>query len=134
MKQQVMDLMSLLADSRLKEKDGTHNTLMRVRLAEICTVPIWVTTANLPFGSLTLANILVVIEVNNDIEHIIWSVAPVSIIYFEGVIETGGTKEEKTENLESKPIGLRVSEEGIPAILENNLSWPSWVILTWCAE
>ena len=83
-----MDLMSLLIDSKLKEKDGTHKTLVRVRLAEICTVPIWVTTTNFPFGSLTLADILAVIEMNNDIEPIIWLVAPVSIIYFEGIIET----------------------------------------------
>jgi len=74
----------LLTDKRLKEKEGTHKTLVSVRCAEIWTVPMWVTRANWPFGSLTLVERVVVIEVNNEMELIIWSMAPVSIIHVWG--------------------------------------------------
>jgi len=70
MKQQGIDLMSLLTDNKLNEKEGTHNTLVRTRWAEIWTVPIWVTAANFPFGSLTVVETLAVIEVKKEIEQI----------------------------------------------------------------
>jgi hypothetical protein len=44
---------SLLAEIRLKEKDGTHKTSVRIKDAEILTVPICVTEASWPFGNLT---------------------------------------------------------------------------------
>jgi predicted Zn-dependent protease len=92
MKQKWMDFMSFLSNNKLKEKNRTHKTFVRRRLAGIWTVPIWVTTSNFSFGSLTLVDILAVIEVKREMEQIIWSVATVSIIHLEWLLETGGTK------------------------------------------
>jgi hypothetical protein len=39
-RQQQRDLVSLLAESRLKENDGMHNTSVRIKSLEIQTVPI----------------------------------------------------------------------------------------------
>ena len=44
--------MILLAEKRLKEKEGTHRTSVSVKCSKILAVPIWVTLANWPFGSL----------------------------------------------------------------------------------
>ena len=53
MRQQFKDLMSLVAKIRLKKKEGIHKTLVKVRVSEIVTVPMCVTLAIKPFGSLT---------------------------------------------------------------------------------
>jgi hypothetical protein len=70
--QQDMFLVSLLTETRLKEKEGTQRTLVNVRVEEIFTVPIWVTEANFPFGNLTNLETEAVMVVKREIEHIIW--------------------------------------------------------------
>jgi hypothetical protein len=80
-RQQQRDLVSLLAESRLKENDGMHNTSVRIKSLETRTVPIWVTAANCPLGNLTWVDTTVVIVVRKEIEPTIWSVAPVSMIH-----------------------------------------------------
>jgi hypothetical protein len=45
--------MNLVAEIRLKVKEGTHKTSVKVRVSEIVTVPMCVTLAIEPFGSLT---------------------------------------------------------------------------------
>jgi hypothetical protein len=43
--------MSLLAEIKLKLKEGTHKTSVSIRLSEILTVPMCVTVAIAPLGS-----------------------------------------------------------------------------------
>jgi hypothetical protein len=45
MRQQFKDLMSLVAEIRLKAKEGTHKTLVKVRVSKIVIVPMCVTLA-----------------------------------------------------------------------------------------
>jgi hypothetical protein len=45
--------MSLLAEIRLKVKEGTHKTPVKVRVYDIVTVPMCVTEAIEALGSLT---------------------------------------------------------------------------------
>jgi len=71
---------SLLIDIKLKEKKGIQSTLVKTKESEILMVPMWVTEACCPLGNLTVLETTEVICVNNDVEQIIWSVAPVSII------------------------------------------------------
>lgn len=66
MKQQLKNLTNLLTEMRLKENDGTHRTLVKMRDAETLTVPICVTTAELPFGKRTCLETKEVIEVRNE--------------------------------------------------------------------
>jgi hypothetical protein len=53
MKQCASPLTNLLTESRLKEKEGTKRTLVRIKEAEIRTVPICVTIAKCVFGKRT---------------------------------------------------------------------------------
>jgi len=155
-RQQLRDLINLLAEIKLKEKEGTQRSC-KIRCLESLTVPIWVTMAKLPFGNFTREEMVAVIEVNNDIVLIIWSVAPVSIIQEWRLIEElcGGkceventecfmSKETETEaeeitewtiecfNFERKEAKEKGMEwEPLPPILENK--W-SWELTTWCAE
>ena len=56
--------MSLVAEIRLKLKEGTHKTPVKVRVFEIVTVPMCVTLAIEPFSSLTWVDIAAVMVVN----------------------------------------------------------------------
>ncbi len=80
MRQQRVDLISLLAEIRLKEKEGTQRTLVKIKESENLTVPMCVTKANWPLGNLTWEDITAVIDVRWWMELTIWSVAPVSMI------------------------------------------------------
>jgi len=44
---------NLLTERRLKENEGTHNTLVKIKDEERQTVPMCVTKALWPFGKLT---------------------------------------------------------------------------------
>ena len=56
--------MRLVAKIRLKVKEGTHKTPVKVRVFEIVVVPMCVTLAIEPFGSLTWVDTIVVMVVN----------------------------------------------------------------------
>jgi hypothetical protein len=56
--------MSLVAEIRLKVKEGTHKTPIKLRVSEIVTVPICVTLAIEPFGSLTWVETTTIMVVN----------------------------------------------------------------------
>jgi hypothetical protein len=56
--------MSLVAEIRLKVKEGTHKTSIKLRVSEIVTVPICVTLAIEPFGSLTWVETTTIMVVN----------------------------------------------------------------------
>ena len=68
-----------LTDKRLKEKDGTHRTLVRVICEESWIVPMCVTTADSPLGNCTIECEIAVIQVNKLTEQTMWPVALVSI-------------------------------------------------------
>jgi hypothetical protein len=57
---------SLLDEIRLKEKDGTHKTSVRIKDAKILTVHICVTEASWPFGSLTNLEVFLLIVLKNE--------------------------------------------------------------------
>lgn len=73
-----MDLISFLAEIRLKEKEGTQMTSVKINESENLTVPIWVTKANWPLGNLTCEETTAVIVVNDgwnwpyDQWHLCW--------------------------------------------------------------
>ena len=69
--QQLRTLINLLTEIRLKENEGTHKTFVRVKVAEILTLPICVTAAELPFGNLTCLETIAVIVVRKEIEQTI---------------------------------------------------------------
>jgi hypothetical protein len=71
MKQQLKHLTNLLTEIKLKEKEGTHRTFVRVKVAEILTLPICVTSAELPFGNLTFLETIEVIVVRKETEQTI---------------------------------------------------------------
>ena len=79
MRQHRTDLANLLTDMRLKLKARTQSTSYRIRVSEILTVPIWVTKAISPLGKFTCVFSVEVIEVKQETECTIWSVAPVSM-------------------------------------------------------
>ena len=70
----------MLIDTRLNEKDGMQRTLSSVNVEVNLTIPIWVTLAMSPLGSLTEKWTTEVMEVKNWSEWIMWSVAPLSRI------------------------------------------------------
>jgi hypothetical protein len=115
MRQQQNHLMSLLTDIKLKVKDGTHKTLVSVRLFEILMVPMWVTEATTPFGSWTLVEMIAVILVKKETEQTIWSVALVSTIQ-GGLLKERGKEvwskwEEETKYWELRTNIPKVDEE-----------------------
>ena len=73
-------LVSLLAEIRLNEKEGTQRTFVRVKVAEILTMPICVTSSNDPLGNFTFLETIVVIDIKKVMKLTIWSVAPMSMI------------------------------------------------------
>jgi hypothetical protein len=73
-------LISLLIDIKLNEKEGIQSTSVRTKDSEILIVPMWVTESYCPLGNLTDLETTEVILVKNDMEHIMWSVAPISMI------------------------------------------------------
>jgi hypothetical protein len=56
---------------RLKGKDGTHRTLVKMKCFEILIVPMCVTKTKSPLGSLTNVDIVDVIVVNKETQLII---------------------------------------------------------------
>ena len=54
MRQQFKDLMSLVAEIKMKVKEGTHKTPVKVRVLEIVTVPMCVTFAIEPFWNFNM--------------------------------------------------------------------------------
>jgi len=66
MRQHARYLISLLADMRLKEKEGTQSTLVRIRCSEILMVPIWVTLTSSPFGKVTEVETVAVMVVKKE--------------------------------------------------------------------
>ena len=78
--QQDKVLVNLWTEIRLNEKEGMQRTLVKVKVDVIWIVPIWVTTAVWPFGSLTLRWETELTVVKRDTELTIWSIAPVSKI------------------------------------------------------
>jgi hypothetical protein len=75
-RQQWRRVINLLTEIKLKEKEGTQRTLVRIKVALILTVLMWVTSAKLPFDNLTFLETIDVIVVRNDSEKTIWSVVP----------------------------------------------------------
>jgi len=70
-RQQEKNFVSLLAEIRLKEKEGTHKTSVRIKEEDILTVPICVTETSCPFGSLTNLEMVAVIVVKKEREQTI---------------------------------------------------------------
>ena len=66
-----------MTNKRLKVKEGTHKTLLRVKEDDKTKAPLCVTEAVSPLGNSTMVLVIAIIEVLT--EHIIWSVAPVSM-------------------------------------------------------
>lgn len=79
MRQHGMNLGYWLTEIKLKPKEGTQNTLDKVKLVESLTVPMSVTDAYLPLSNLTWAFMEELIEVRKEIELTVWSVVPMSI-------------------------------------------------------
>ena len=65
MQQKEGDWVSLLMETRLKEKVGIQSTFSKIRVEDNWTVPMWVTLATSPFGNLTEIWITYVIDVKN---------------------------------------------------------------------
>jgi hypothetical protein len=63
--------MILLAEIRLKEKEGTQRTSVSVRLSDITTVPMCVIGTTEPLGNLTKVDTTAVIFVKRDGQLII---------------------------------------------------------------
>ena len=68
----------MLIDKRLKEKEGTHKTFLRISLEDRVMVPMCVTLVVSPLGNSTTVCVTVVMLVNKSLEHTIWSVVPLS--------------------------------------------------------
>ena len=101
-------LISLLTYIKLNEKEGIQSTSVRTKDSEILIVPMWVTEAYCPLGNLMNLEIAEVILVKNNMEHIMWSVAPISMIQ-EVLVEfmsedywVKDKKDAKTECFESR--------------------------------
>jgi hypothetical protein len=125
-KQHFTFLVSLLAEIRLKEKEGTQRTFVRVNVAEILTVPIWVTSANDLLGNFTFLETVAVIDVKKVMELTMWSVAPVSMIQtplWHELCRLCVCEAEKTECCEFKGKQGEYVGNKLPAILENMWSW-----------
>ena len=97
MQQQDGDWVSLLIEIILKEKLGMQSTLSRTKVEDSCTMPICVTLAMSPLGSLTEICTIEVMEVKKAKEWIIWSVAPLSRIQSVEQRWAVSTWEEKTK-------------------------------------
>ena len=78
MRQQCIFLVSWLIDKRLKEKDGTQSTLVKIKVPERHIEPIWVTKAVSPLRSSTI-QLTSVKSINRWMECTIWFVAPMSM-------------------------------------------------------
>jgi hypothetical protein len=66
MRQHLRVLMGLLAEMRLKVKEGTHKTSVNVRFSESLIVPMCVTAAMEPFGKFICVETIAVMEVKRD--------------------------------------------------------------------
>ena len=64
---------------KLKEKEGTQITLVRVMCEESWTDPTCVTIAASPLGNCTIVCEIAIIKVSKSTEQTIWSVSPVSM-------------------------------------------------------
>ena len=99
MQQHLRWCVNLPMEMRLKENEGTHNTLSRTKSVESWTWPMWVTKSKTdsPLRSLIDMWTIKVIFVSKEIEWTMWSVA-LSIIQSCGKISEGTTRlDEKTE-------------------------------------
>ena len=63
-RQQFKDLMSLVVEIRLKMKEGTHKTSIKVRVFEIVIVLMCVTLAIEQFGSLTWVDTITIMVIS----------------------------------------------------------------------
>ena len=120
MQQQEGFWVNLLIETRLKEKDGMQRTLSRIKEAETCTVPMWVTLARSPLGNLIEIWTIKVMVLKKEIKWTMWSVAPLSRIQSVGSRWEISIVEENTE----------YSKEGEDQILDS--SWP-WSPMEDCA-
>ena len=71
------DLVNLLIDIKLNEKEETHRTFSRTKVDVTWIVPICVTVTLSPLGNWRKVDIELVILVNKVMEWMIWYVAPV---------------------------------------------------------
>jgi len=129
----------LLTEIKLKENEGMQRTSVKIKVSEILTVPIWVTAAYCPLGNFTVLEVIEVIEVNKEIEQIIWSVAPVSKIhgafgeFMKGVFWANDIEDANTECFVSKWEKWEEIDM-LPPIVEINWSWGEKVEATWLAD
>ncbi|KAM4121627.1 hypothetical protein ACB094_01G020100 [Castanea mollissima] len=100
---------------RLKLKAGTQSTSYRIRASKILTVPIWVTKAISPLDKFTCVFRVEVIEVKQETECTIWSVAPVSMI--QSVDENISLLTSFAEKIECLKLELKDKPKAIPAIV-----------------
>ena len=117
---------NLLIETRLKEKDGMQRTFSRIRKAETCTVPMWVTLAMSPLGNLTEIWTVKVMVLKKEMEWTMRSVAPLSRIQSVGLRWEISTVEENTE----------YSKEGKDQIPESSWPWSpmegyAMILTTW---
>lgn len=125
--QQDKVLVNLWTEIRLNEKEGMQRTLVKVKVDVIWIVPIWVTTAVWPFGSLTLRWETELTVVKRDTELTIWSIALVSKIQsLADMSECWENVVEKTEC--SKFFGIPdMCRKGLQPSVETWLtSWQLW--------
>ncbi len=81
MRQQVEEWTNLLIEMRLKWKDGTHKTFVKMSEDDNLTVPMCVIGTRLPLGNSTVAWMTKVILIKQEREWTMWSIAPVSRIH-----------------------------------------------------
>jgi DNA-binding phage protein len=102
---------------RLKEKDGTYRTFVRISVEDNLTVPICVTGTKFPFGSLTSLETEAITVVNNEKEQIIWSVAPVSMIQEQEFDIKAFLKEVMEEKTKWRKLGAVLGIKELPDML-----------------
>ena len=66
MKQYCNDLINLLTDIKLNEKEGIQSPSVKINDYEILIVPMWVTDACCPLGNLTVFEITEVMDVKKE--------------------------------------------------------------------
>ncbi len=80
MRQRKDEWSNLLIEIRLKWKEGTHKTFVKINEEENLTVPMFVTGTKSSFGNSTVAWMVDVMVVRHEREWTMWSIAPVSNI------------------------------------------------------
>ena len=122
MRQQVDEWTNLLTEMRLKWKEGTQRTSVKMSEDESLTVPMCVIGTRLPLGNSTVAWIIEVTLVKQEREWTMQSVALVSRIHeFFLMLECGVVCDEKAEwDKFGVKTGLEHidAQKGIPVIEE----------------